>query len=82
MKPNNTQESWVIDDVESTPNNSRPPTRSATRNGWRWATKARPKNTASNDVMLEKKKMTRSETPTQIEEGQEMSTNPSPIQEQ
>jgi hypothetical protein len=32
--------------------------------------------------MLEKKKMTRSETPTQIEEGQEMSTNPSPIQEQ
>jgi hypothetical protein len=78
-KPNHTQESWVIDDIESTPANSPPPTRAPTRNGWRWA--RRPKNTTSNEVMMEKTNMTSSENPTQIEEGQGVSTNPPPVQE-
>ncbi|CAO3660143.1 unnamed protein product [Umbelopsis ramanniana] len=74
----NTQSSWVIDDVESTPANSPPPTRSATRTGWKWATR-HPKHQTSNDVMLEKTKMNRSETPTQVDEEQPVSGNQSSV---
>jgi hypothetical protein len=80
LKEQNTQSSWVIDDVESTPANSPPPTRSATRTGWKWATK-RPKQQLSNDVMLEKTRMNRSETPTQVDEEQAVSGNQSSVQQ-
>ncbi|KAI9285892.1 hypothetical protein BC943DRAFT_322022 [Umbelopsis sp. AD052] len=78
LKEQNTQSSWVIDDVESTPASSPPPTRSSTRNGWKWATR-RPKHHLSNDVMLEKTKINRSETPTQMDEEQAVSGNPSSV---
>ncbi|CAM0139730.1 unnamed protein product [Umbelopsis sp. WA50703] len=69
VKPGNTQDSWVIEDIENTPENSRPPTRNATRTGgWKWSSKARSKNNATHDVVLEKSNVKRYETPTQLEE--------------
>ncbi|KAH8548564.1 hypothetical protein BGW37DRAFT_506680 [Umbelopsis sp. PMI_123] len=80
LQKHDTRSSWVIDDIESTPANSPPPTRSATRNGWKWATR-RPKQNTSNDVMLEKTNMSRTETPTQVEEKEEVLGNQSSAQQ-
>ncbi|KAJ2959867.1 hypothetical protein NQZ79_g4686 [Umbelopsis isabellina] len=78
VKPSNTQDSWVIEDIENTPENSRPPTRNATRTGWKWASKGRSKQTAAHDVNMEKTNMHRYETPTQLEEATELPSTQAP----
>lgn len=74
VKPSNTQDSWVIEDIDNTPEHSRPPTRNATRTGWKWASKGRSKQPAAHDVDMEKTNMQRYETPTQLEEGTDQSS--------